>query len=55
MLPIHHFANTFYTFKSTIFVIVFTDSGNTGHDKITLPFRELQIFVTKGIVFHKIC
>jgi len=55
MLPIHHFANTFYNFSGTIFIIVFTESENTGHDKIKLHFGKLQIFVTKGIVSLKIC
>jgi len=55
MLPIHHFAKTFHTFKGTIFITVFRENENTGQDKITLPFRKLQIFITKGIVFLKIC
>jgi len=55
MLPIHHFANTFYTFRGIIFIIVFTERETTGQDKFTSLFRKLQIFVTNGIIFRKIC
>ena len=53
MLPIHHFANTFHTLISTIFIIVFTRSGNTGHDKITLPLKNYKFLLEKEFISLK--